>query len=123
MGVLWDQIVKVFQTYKGGSLDVTRRVLSLGARDGVTGWCAKSFAESTIKMCIIPKGASTLALACGTYVRLDAIGLTDSAFQEGDEVKTVRNIYYEVKTIREHGVTPDIIEYYECDLVKLPLYV
>jgi len=122
MGQLWNSIVKTFESYKGGSLNVTKRALILGARNDVTNWCAKGFSESTIKMAIIPRGATRLALACGAYVRLDAVGFTDTVLQEDDEVETAGGVYYEVKAVREHGLTPDIIEFYECDLTKLPLH-
>ena len=123
MGALWDHVINTFQTYTRGSCDVTKRTLSLGLRDGVTGWAAKTYVDSTVKMVIIPQGATKLALACGTFARLDAVGLTDTVFLEGDEVKTAGGKYYEVEVVREFGLTPDVIEYYECDLTRLPLHV
>lgn len=47
------------------SFDVTRRALSLGARDSVTGWPAKSYAESTIKGSFDPATARAVAMNVG----------------------------------------------------------
>ena len=122
MGDLWNRLVKSFETARG-SCDITRRTLSLGVRDSVTGWRVKSYVETTIKMVIIPRGATQSALKAGTYVRLDAVGLTDTLLSEGDEVKTSGGTYYKVKAVRNHSLTPDVVEYYEVDLTKLPLHV
>ena len=121
MGNLWNDLVKVFEDARG-SCNVIHRALSLGTRDDETGWRAKNYAESTIKMVIILKGATKLQLMAGSYVRLDALGLTNTSVKESDEIKVGASIYYEVKAIREMCVTPDTIEYYEVDLTKLPLH-
>lgn len=103
------------------SLDVTRRKLTLGSPDSVTGWYSKSYTESTIEMMIIPRAASDIASAAGVYVRLDAVGLTCDGVDIGDEIKTASNVYYEVKATKEHWVA-DSFMYRECDLVQLPLH-
>ena len=121
MSDLFDDLVRSFED-EGGSCDVTRKALILGDRDSETGWRAKNFSETTIKMIIIPRGATQSALKAGTYVRLDAVGLTDTLLSEADEVKTSGGTYYEVKAIRNHSITPDTVEYYECDLTKLRLH-
>lgn len=106
-----------------GSCDVTLYSLVLGDRDGVTGWREKTFTPSTIKMVIDTKGRSELALKAGTYVRYDALGFTNTAVEEGDEVKTSGGTYYEVKSATPiYKFTPDTIEFYSCDLTKLPLH-
>ena len=115
------RILKRFESARG-SCDVTRRALTLGTRDTITGWRAKNYSETTIKMVIIPRGATSSAVAAGTYVRLDAVGLTATSVNEGDEIKTSKSVYYEVKTRREHCLTPDTVEYYENDLTKLSLH-
>jgi len=119
MGDAWDNLVASFEATVG-SCNVTRRALTLGERDSVTGHRKPSYPETTIKMIIIPRGATSQAMQAGTYVRLDAVGLTDIACSEGDEIKD-GSIYYEVEARREHTVTPDTVEYYECDLTELSL--
>jgi len=121
MGQLWNNLLRTFEDARG-SCSVTRRALSLGNRDSETGWRVKSYSETTIKMIIIPRGATSLAVKAGTYVRLDAVGLTITSVKEADEIKTSGGTYYEVKTIRNHSLTPDTVEYYEVDLTKLPLH-
>ena len=100
---------------------VTRRRLMLGARDAITGWYAKSFAESTIDMVLVPQGANNLSLKTGVYARLDAVGLTQDVVLLGDEIETVAGIFYEVKTVKEHWVG-DSFEHRECDLTELPMH-
>lgn len=102
-------------------VEVTRRKLLLGAADSETKWYAKSFIESTIEMLIIPRAATSLATAAGTYVRTDAVGLTCDGVEEGDEILSASGVYYEVKATREHWVA-DSFMYRECDLVMLPLH-
>ena len=100
---------------------VTRRRLMLGARDDTTGWYAKGFAESTIKMVVVPRGANSLSLKTGVYARLDAAGLTQDVVLEGDEIETVASVFYEVKTIRENWIG-DSFEFRACDLTELPMH-
>jgi len=104
-------------------LQVTYRKLSLGAPDSVTGWYQKTFTEQSrnIEILIIPKGATHLAVAAGTYVRLDAVGLTCDGVEEGDEIKTDNDVCYEVKAIREHFIA-NSFSHREVDLVQLPLH-
>ena len=101
------------------NLQVTRQKLTLGTRDSVTGWYAKSFVDTTVEMIIITKGSTNSLLPPGTYVRTDALGLTTDGFLEGDQI-LADNTYYEVKATREHTVG-DSFYYRECDLTLLPL--
>lgn len=105
------------------NLQVTHRKLSLGSRDSVTGWYAKSFTEQArnIEMLIIPRSSASLARLAGTYVRLDALGLTCDGVKEGDEIKTDANVYYEVKATREYFIS-NSFSHREVDLVQLPLH-
>ena len=103
------------------SLDVTRRRLRLGAPDSETGWYAKSFDTSTIEMFIIPRGATELLSAAGTYARLDAVGLTCDGVEVGDEILTDAGVYYEVKDVKEHWVA-DSFSHREVHFVQLPLH-
>ena len=93
----------------------------LGARDAVTGWYAKSFAESTIKMVVVPQGANNLSLRTGVYARLDAVGLTQDVVLVGDEIETAASEFYEVKTVKPHWIG-DSFEHRSCDLTELPLH-
>lgn len=117
---IFDDMVKAFENQ--GSCDVTRRKLSLGARDSTTGWRAKSFTEDTVKAIFIPRGSTQMALQAGTYVRSDALLVVCAGFSEGDEAKTPDNKYWEVKAVREHRVTPDNFSHRELDLTYLPLH-
>jgi len=119
MGELWNTLKRKFGSI--GSLDVTRRALSLGERDETTGWRAKSYSDTTIQMVIATSDTRQILLHTGSYVRKDALGFTDTAVAEGDEIK-IGTVYYEVNTVFERQVTPSVIEYYQCDLTKLTLH-
>lgn len=115
----WDRLRARFE--KVCSLDVTRRRLQLGSRDSTTGWYAKNYSTSTIEMIIVERGSRPSLLPSGTYVRTDALGLTADVVEEGDEIKTSSNKYYEVKTVREiYTLGGDSFAYREVDLVHLP---
>lgn len=103
------------------SFDVTRRKLVLGARDDTTGWYTKSYAESTIELVVVPKGANSLALKTGVYARLDAVGLTQDVVFVGDEIETSASVFYEVKTVKPRWVG-DSFSHRVCDLTELPLH-
>jgi len=93
----------------------------LGARDDTTGWYAKSYAESTIKMVVVLRGANNLSLITGVYARLDAAGMTQDVVLVGDEIETSASEFYEVKTVKPYWVG-DSFEYRACDLTELPLH-
>lgn len=99
----------------GFNLDVTRRALSLGAQDGTTGWYAKTFAETTIRMIVIPKGAQFLAVSMGVFVGYDCTGLTDTAVAEGDEVLDGNHNYYIIETVQTHLLSDSAVMY-ECGM-------
>lgn len=100
---------------------VTRRKLQLGSRDSTTGWYDKAYAESTVDMIVVPRGATNMPLPAGVYVRLDAVGLTADPVDEGDEIKTDAGVYYEVKGVKLHYFA-DSFMYRECDLTRLALH-
>jgi hypothetical protein len=79
--------------------NVTRGVLSLGARDSTTGWCAKSYTDSTIEMIVRPKSSRQ---AYPSMFRLltayDATGYTDNEMFVGDHI-THQGTVYEVQTV------------------------
>jgi len=97
------------------------RKLQLGVRDSVTGWYDKYYApDVTIEMLIISRGTSSYAIAVGSYVRLDALGLTADEIRIGDEVEQEAT-YYEVKAIRDHRIA-NSFSHRECDLTQLPMH-
>lgn len=117
----FDDIVAKLEA-AGHSCDVTRRKLSLGARDS-TGWrTKKNFAEDTVKAILVPKGSTELALKVGVYVRTDALLFCCDGFSEGDEVKTLDGRYWEVTAVREFYKTQDDFHHRECDLTLLSLH-
>jgi hypothetical protein len=105
----------------GATCAVTRRRLELGARDDTTGWRAKKWTEKTAEGLLLPKGSQRLATSVGTYVRTDALFMTMDVLDEGDEVKSATNQYFEVHAAREIFVG-DSFSHRECDLMFLPMH-
>lgn len=103
------------------SFNVTRRAPTLGSRDSWNGWRTISWSETTKEMIIIPRGATQLAMVAGVYPRLDAVGITADAFEEGDQVKDSVNDYWDIETIREVYWGDSFVSR-ECDLVKSVMY-
>lgn len=103
------------------NFNVTRRALSLGSQDSVTGWYSKSFTDTTIEVIILPKGATFMALGMGFYAKYNLTGYTQDVVLEGDEIKDAANNYYEVKTIQENYVG-DTFLFRELELTKLPMH-
>lgn len=62
-----------------------------------------------------------MALVAGVYPRLDAVGLTVDAFEEGDQVKDSTDVYWDIETIRPY-YQGDSLVYYECDLNKAEMF-
>jgi hypothetical protein len=100
---------------------VTRRALTLGAIDDVTGWYAKSFSETEIEMIIQPKGSFFTVSGMGFYARHTLTGFTQDAVVEGDEIKDSANVYYEIKTSQDYPLGDSFI-YRECELAKVPIH-
>jgi hypothetical protein len=92
------------------SADVTRRTLSLGARDAYTGWCSKVFTETTVKALLRPKGASY----GGIYAKYSLTMFTKAPFYVDDEVVHAGK-YYHVDTVEEEW-RADVFEFYQCGL-------
>lgn len=116
----FDTMIKVFENR--GSCNVTRRKLSLSARDSITGWRDKSWSEDTVKGVFFPRGTSPIVLPVGTYVRADGLLIVVAGFSKGDEVLTPDGKYWEVKAIREHSFTLDNFSHRELDLTYLPMH-
>ena len=118
----WDRIINVFESTFGKVLfEYTRRKLSLGTQDTVTGYYAKTFTDETVKGVLIEKSNTKLQVAAGTYVKYDAVLMTADPVLEGDMVKTQEDVYYDVLAVTEH-FNGDSFTYRDCDLTKNPLY-
>jgi hypothetical protein len=102
-------------TELGATADITKRTLSLGAPDAITGWYAKTFAESTVQGFIIPKGLNSFLLMPGIYVRYDAICITKTAFIQRDEVTDAAGNVYVVESFKKHRFL-DTFAFYELQL-------
>jgi hypothetical protein len=80
------------------SLAVTKRSLTLGAQDTVTGWYAKSFTEDSTdqEMIILDKGSSAWAGGVGLHALYTKTGFTAEPYTVDDEVKDAANVYYRI---------------------------
>jgi len=116
----------LMDTFKRGfrgnpDFDVTRSALSFGERDSTTGWYAKNYADSTIKMVIIQKEYQNMALRLGYWVNLDALGLTIAPIDVYDLITDKFERTWEIKTVKPIMVG-DTVKYFVCDLKELPLH-
>jgi len=103
------------------SVDVTLRSLSLGAQDSITGWYAKTFSESTVKMPTRPKGQAFWVGDIGVYPRFNLSGFTQDDVQTGDEIKDPFLKYYDVHEIADISLG-DTFLWRECELVRNDLH-
>jgi hypothetical protein len=99
------------------STSLTRRALSLGARDTTTGHCAKTFTETTISGCIQETGSDTIGPSVGYYTRYPHTGYIPDVVHEGDELKDANNEYYLVRSARQLWYA-DQFQGYVCNLQK-----
>src|SRR3972149_672271 len=97
------------------SADLTLRTCSLGDRDLKTGWCAKTFTETTIKGILEAKGATHYAAAHGLYTNKPFSLWTASPVAEDDEIKDQYNEYYVIEAVSEIKKL-DCFEGYFCGL-------
>lgn len=81
---------------------VTRRELSLGAQDTVTGWYAKSYAETADydKIVIVPKGFNLTQFGIGSYAKYATTGIICAPLSEGDEI-IANSKYYDVASVED----------------------
>ena len=100
------------------SANLTRRALSLGARDDKTGWCAKQWTETTIKGILLEAGQSVRMGDFGYTARYPHTLLSPSAVVEDDEVKDANNKYYHVESVKQLW-TLDRFDGYASNLVKV----
>jgi len=116
----FDKIMDVLK--KRASYSLTRRKLFLyGTVDSVTGWYDYGYVDSTIEGVMIPKGAAPQGLPGGTFVALDMLFKSLDPVKVGDQIKTVNNEYYEVKTVTEITEGDDSV-CLDCQLRHLPFY-
>ena len=102
---------------KNLSVSATLHTLSLGAADAVTGWYAKSFADTTINVVVVPKSQQSTLTGTGVYIRYDAVGFTDSAVVEGDEITDAQSIRYLVESVAPNG-RGSKLDFYMLQLIK-----
>lgn len=100
---------------KGANTNVTRKNLVLGSQDSEIGWYAKYYADTTIKMVILPRGRKEHELPAGRTVALKFAGFTASQVLEGDLIVDCGERIYYVASVTPHCVG-DIITHYELDL-------
>ena len=113
--------IKALAKNLGVSLDVTLHSLELGAADPTTGWFDENFSPSTIPMLIIPKSSQKFAISLGSYVRTDALGLTQDVVKRRSRVEQSDGTLYLVTAVRDFDVG-DSFDHRKCDLEKLELY-
>jgi len=101
------------------SADVTRRELTLGNIDLITGWYRKTFANTIIPGVLLPKGHSFSAHGMGYYARYDWSMFTADVMNEGDQIISAANDYFEVEG-KEPFYWLDQFSHYECALTYLP---
>lgn len=121
MGMLqdsWDDIMRIAEGLGGASLQVTRKRLMLMGRDAITGWYDKAYEDSIIDALILDKSTNRIALACGTYVRTDALAITCDPLVEGDQI-IVNGEYCEVEAVRNHYLGNSFTNR-DADLTLLP---
>jgi hypothetical protein len=81
------------------SASVTRRALSFGAQDSITGWYAKVYTDTTIKGSMQPQGSAVSFLPCGNYAKYPHTFFTEYVVHEGDLIKDSYNIEFELNTV------------------------
>jgi len=77
----------------------TLKTLTLGVQDTVTGYYAKSYANSTVTMNLAPKGQSHIQTVLGYYNKYEYSGLTGAVVHEGDQVTDFDDYTYEIKQV------------------------
>jgi len=101
--------------------NVTRRALTLGSADSITGWYDKSYSETTLDIIIRPKGSTLMMLGMGLYAKHDITGFTSDGILEGDEIRDSNGVYYTVEQVEEEWIL-DSFSHYVCALTKEPLH-
>ena len=120
---LWATIRSRFIQLNGGdatTLNVSHRVMSLGAENATTGKYPKQYAAgATIQMIITPKSAQNLMYEIGVTGKYEVNGLTDTNVTEGDYIMNQNNQYYLVDT-KQPVPWGNITSHYHCSLTYQP---
>lgn len=105
---LFDRAVAGMQKVEASSANVTRKVPIAGdaaSREATTGWRAITPQNSTIKMVIMPRGASFNFLGAGLYASEDAVGIVDPSvgvMYPGEHITTSDPRTFIVKSVKKH---------------------
>lgn len=114
-------IVKARLETLGADFAATTYALQVGDADTTTGVPALTYGEATeIEAIILSRAATQILQGTGLYVKLDALGLTQTALNEGDRVKDADDNMYTVVTVQPNMVG-DILAYYSLELVYQPM--
>lgn len=105
----------------GISCELTRRRLTLGDRDSVTGWRAKEWTDKTVEGVIISRGARAITTEVGSYSVETADFYTCDGVEVGDELVTEDGTYYEVTSIMPHR-EGDSFLYRTCHIQSMPMH-
>jgi hypothetical protein len=97
------------------SLNVTLHQLVLGERHAKTGHYLRTYVDSVVKMVILPRSAARLLTGVGDFARVDAVGFTDVAVVDGDQVTDSNGRTYTVLTSQPCRIG-NVTVYYECGL-------
>jgi hypothetical protein len=108
-------ILETKWTELGATANLTKRTLTLGLQDGITGWYGKTFAETTVQGFIIPKGLRQILTLPGISIRYDAICITKTAFEGGDEITDAAGNIWAVEDRLDHYFL-DTLGFYEVQL-------
>jgi hypothetical protein len=99
------------------SASVTRRALSFGAQDSITGWFSKVYTDTTIKGSMQPQGASVSFLPCGNYAKYPHTFFTEYVVHEGDQIVDADLAVYELNTVVKWSWN-NKFSHYQCEAVK-----
>lgn len=114
-------IVKTRLETLGADFTVTYYSIQIGDADSTTGVPAVTYSSGTeAEIIILSKAATQILQGTGLYVKLDALGLTQTALNEGDRVKDADDNMYTITAITPNSVG-DILAYYSLDLVYQPM--
>jgi hypothetical protein len=99
------------------SADLTRRELTFGAQDPITGWFKRIYFVSTIRGSIQPQGASLTLLPVGSFSRYPNTLFTGNVVKEGDQIVDADLDVYELNTVQKWSWL-NKFSHYTCEAVK-----
>jgi len=100
---------------------VTRRQLSLGVIDIISGWPELLWIESTIDMFIQPKSKAQELKSAGLIAKYDLNGFTSDPCSEGDVIVDSAGNYFGVHEVDETWILNSFM-YRTCELVKQEMH-